>query len=151
MKNVVMATGLLILLLFSCEKEEENSGAYEDLVISTRYACGWCGGLDSLIITKNDLYYCYYNFCFDSVHRKNETTGADEWEDLVDAMDLNEFLKLNMDRCNICADGCDTWINIETDTVSHSIRFGYQDSAEIIKITPFIEKLDDIKVRLRNN
>jgi hypothetical protein len=56
-----------------------------------------------------------------------------------------------MNPCNECVDGCDQWITIRNGSYSHIIRFGYGDSAALISIYPFADKLDSIREVFRVN
>jgi hypothetical protein len=76
--------------------------------------------------------------------KKERPTSAAEWNTIIGSVNLNNFLNLNYNTCNICFDGCDEWISIKNDTISHQIRFGQGFKIDSIK------PLQDILSQLRS-
>jgi hypothetical protein len=152
MKNLLLTLIILSILICSCEKEKNiaNNGLYEGLVIKYGTTCGWCGGTDSLIISENITVYKYYSMCYDNEYQKSEITGKDDWNDLLVSFDLEDFLDININTCYYCADGCDDWIYIQNNTVSHQIRYGLRDSLKIQPISPFVDKLESLRLKFKN-
>jgi hypothetical protein len=68
-----------------------------------------------------------------------------EWDKLTGIIDFDEFNNIHLNTCNVCADGCDKWITIRNGSYSHTIRFGYQDSAAVQPIKPLVDKLDSLR------
>lgn len=131
-----------------------NSG----LIINVGTLCGWTYAWDSLQITDISTYYeslsPFENICY----KKDTSTDPGEWEQLVNLLDLEEFLKININDCAVCADGCDMWIQIDSNEISHKIRFdmyrfleddGYQESVELQNIKPFVQKLDSTRIQIK--
>jgi hypothetical protein len=140
----------ILLFLVSCEKEkiikEEDNN---ELIITMGTTCGWCAGGDSLFISENKIYYKYNSPCDDKDYWKDTLTNKNEWNNLIRHLDYNEFQKININTCYVCADGCDTWIYIKNGSAFHKIRFGYEDSIVIKNIKPFVDRLDSIRLRFR--
>lgn len=150
MKIFLMSLGFILLILFSsCRKEGEN----KKLEITIGTVCGWCVGEDSLVIDEDKIHYDYNGkYCSSSNEIKMDTlTDKKEWDDLVSILDLNKFQKIDVNSCDICFDGCDTWITVRQGPYYHHIRFGMGDSAAIRPIRPLINKLDSIRGRFRIN
>ncbi len=72
-----------------------------------------------------------------------------EWDKLTGMIDFDEFNNIHLNTCNVCVDGCDKWITLRNGSYSHTIRFGYQDSAAIQSIKPLVDKLDSIRKAFR--
>jgi hypothetical protein len=143
--------GLFFALFLSCQKEVkiiEETG--KGLEISIGTACGWCGGMDSLYITIDKTYYEYNNLCDDSDFNRDLLTDKNEWNQLITLLDMKEFQGIDINECNICLDGCDTWIFIKSNSESHKIRFGSYNIADIRSIRPFVVKLDSLRLKFRN-
>ena len=139
---------LCLVGVLSCEEDDDKP---VDIVIKTGQECGWCVGADSLIITKLNSTYAYYNPC-PGIEEKNlnANTDADEWNELLATLDWDEFNQVQVNTCALCADGCDTWISVEKDRKTHRIRFT-ENSTEIEPIRPFVEKLDSLIEEFRKN
>jgi hypothetical protein len=139
--------GFSILLISSCTKEKRTDGN-DDIAITMGTMCGWCAGDDSLLITKYKTHFRFINPCDSKGYIKDTLTDLKEWNTLIGKLDLDKFQKININTCNICVDGCDTWISINNNTISHTIRFGNIDSA-LVTIKPFVDKLDSIMLSFR--
>jgi hypothetical protein len=141
MKVFLLASMLFLLWAISCNKEKETSG----LTIVAGTVCGWCGGMDSLILNENRLNYRYMNPC--DHHAYSRVSGMDktEWDELTGMIDLDEFKHIHLNSCNVCVDGCDQWITVRNGSYSHTIRFGYGDSAAVQPIYLLVEKLDSLR------
>jgi hypothetical protein len=145
MRRIKLTIVISIVLMLSCEKGKDNN----DLMISMGTVCGWCGGSDSLIITEDKSSYEYNNLCDNNDFSRNTLTGKCEWNELIELLDMDKFQNININTCYVCIDGCDTWISLKDGSVSHKIRFGFEDSAAIMDIRPFIDKLDSIRIEFR--
>lgn len=150
MKSILFSTGILVILLLSCQKDNNVINRNDRYIIVMGSVCGWCAGEDSIIIAKDSIHYKYASPCDAGVFRKDTLTDINDWNSLIAQLDMNEFQKINLNTCNFCVDGCDEWISIKNDSVFHKIRFGYQDSTAIQKIKPFVDKLNALKARFKN-
>ncbi len=150
MKGIHILIISILLLLSSCETGNVQPGACEKLVISSGTACGWCAGGDSLLVTKEVTRYGYYSPCDDNDFSLDSVTSPDEWDKLTGLLDMEEFSLIDINTCNVCADGCDTWITVVKGEYSHTVRYGYDDSLTIENIRPFADMLDSIRSSLRN-
>ena len=63
---------------------------------------------------------------------------------------FNELKKLELNSCNLCADGCDDWIYFDNGTDSHYIRFGSNDP-KLQPIKEFVDQLNTIKTQYRDH
>lgn len=131
--------------LISCEKEDDKC----NLSITSGTACGWCAGTDSVIITAKKTIYEYNSPCDNRDLSIIRTTNSRVWNRLMKTMDRNRFNSIELNSCDVCADGCDTWIMVKEGNESHRIRYGYSDAAEIENIRPFTELLDSIRNSFR--
>lgn len=139
-----------VILLGACEKEASSERCYidpakYDLVIKTGTMCGWCGGQDSMIITYERTNYGWDDPCGDKDIFKSEKTDSTAFLHLLQLLDFETFKSIEVNSCNVCADGCDDWIQIKLNGQSHYIRYGYADTAIVDPIKPFIQKLEEIK------
>lgn len=141
MKTLKTIIVLLTIILVSCESEAENP----EMVITIGTTCGWCAGTDSLVITKNNMTYTLAAICNRSEKIINKSTPDSIWQKLNGLYDQSKFRKININTCNVCADGCDTWIRVQNGDFNHEIRFGsYQDTV-LFPIIEFVESLNDLK------
>jgi hypothetical protein len=148
MKISIYLTILLSVCLISCHKPDNISLNKENssMVIKAGFSCGWGSGEDSLIISSKTIKYVYSVPAKSHDPEINQTrfTTTTDWQNITNAININNFLKLNYNTCNICVDGCDEWIYIKNDSVSHQIRFGLGLKIESIK------PLQDILSQLRS-
>jgi hypothetical protein len=129
----------------SCEDDKNDS---RNLIIFTGKECGWCGGADSLAITSLKSVY-EFSSCDKAKDKEiTEITRREEWKDLLSSLNWNDFKKVNVNTCALCADGCDTWIVVKNGSDSHRIKFT-PSSHEIEPIIIFVEKLRAIHERYR--
>jgi len=136
----------LILILFgfflSCKKSDVSS----NLNIHAGFECGWGSGTDTLDISKSSIRYVYYVPAKSPLPQINKTRSVpdSEWLEILNAVNIDEFVKLDYNSCNICVDGCDEWISVQNDQISHKIRF-----AKGLKIDA-IDKLQNKLTQLRS-
>lgn len=127
MKNLLPIIFLLFTGLVGCKKSENDFSSKDNssLKIIAGFMCGWGTGEDSLYISKTSIKYVYYIPATSMLPQINKTRSVQdtEWVNIVNSIDLNEFVKLNYNSCNICVDGCDEWISIQNNQGSHQIRF----------------------------
>ena len=149
MRNYLLTIGLLLFLFTSCnENRNELDLKTGKVEISMCSICGWCAGGDSLLITQERTYYELNKQCGEITKNREIATTKKDWDELIDLLDKDEFQKININTCNVCVDGCDTWITLNDGGNSHTIRFGYNDSLVIAEIQPFVNKLKEIKAKI---
>jgi hypothetical protein len=141
MKIFILPSMLLLLWAISCNKDRETSG----LTIIGGSVCGWCAGSDSVIISEFSLNYRNMSSCDHHASSKVSHLDKSEWDQLTGLIDLDEFKHIRLNTCNVCVDGCDKWITIRNGSYSHTIRFGFQDSAALQPIRPLADKLDSLR------
>jgi hypothetical protein len=118
------------VLLFSCIKTDINLGSRKEsgtgLIIKAGYICGWGSGTDSLEISQKGIKYVYYIPARSSepIVRKSRTVTNEEWAEILNDVNSDQFAALNYQTCNVCFDGCDEWILIQNDAFTHKITFG---------------------------
>jgi hypothetical protein len=128
MKKLLIVIFLMLAYLAGCEKQKESSINKKEssLKIRAGFMCGWGTGEDSLYISNTIIKYVYSIPGQSNIPKINKTraTTDTEWVNILNSLDLDNFLKLNYNSCGICVDGCDEWIKIQDDQISHQIRFG---------------------------
>ena len=102
-----------------------------------------------MVITDDLTIYTSISPCDDKGYSRTEYTDKIEWFELNRQLNLIEFAKIDLNSCNVCVDGCDSWVSIRNGSFYHKIRFGYQDSIAIQKIRPFIDLVDSIRCDFR--
>jgi len=145
MKVILLASFLFLLWAISCNKEKDTTG----MTVIGGAVCGWCGGLDSVIISEDRINYRWMNSCEHHAYSKIVHFQKSDWDDLTALIDMDSFSSIHLKTCNVCVDGCDKWITIKNGSLSHTIRFGDQDSASICPVKPLARKLDSIREALR--
>jgi hypothetical protein len=123
----------------------------EGLVIKTGESCGWCAGSDSLTLTEATTYYEYHPACGGKAKYKRTNTDTQRWNELLATLDVEKFLAIDVNTCNVCADGCDVTIYLRKDNITHQIRFGLGQSPETVPIKPFVDKLNAWREEFKNN
>ena len=116
------------------------------MIIKAGFMCGWGSGEDSLIISNTTIKYVYFvpaKSQIPEINKSRQTTTT-EWNNILNSINFSNFLNLNYNSCNICVDGCDEWIFIKNNSISHQIRFGLGYKIDSIK------PLQDILAQLRS-
>lgn len=134
MKAYLLVITAIILMVLGCKTIQTDKPEHANLVIKAGYICGWGSGRDSIEISQNAIKYIYY------VPRKSEqaqitktrATTPSEWSEISGSVNTNSFVKLNYNTCNVCADGCDEWISIKDDNLSHKITFNKGEKIDSI-------------------
>jgi hypothetical protein len=135
---------LTVLLIFQgCIKYQTVSNS--DLSISAGFVCGWGSGMDSISITRNLITYRYWIPATSPapVIDKARPVTESEWKEILSYVNFSEFLNLDYQSCNVCVDGCDEWILIQNDNISHKIT--YDKGLEIKAISSLQAKLASIR------
>lgn len=140
-----------MILFTACHKDDDAFDfSKKELEITSGYVCGWCAGADSIVMV-NDVYkYNAFNPCAGEAINNQEKTGtvqAEQWNELVQLLDFDDFLAIDINTCHVCADGCDYWVRIRQGNETHEIRYGslQDDSLTLAPVWPFLEKLDSLK------
>ena len=143
---------LLFISLFTmaCQDHQDENIVLKGLIIKTGQTCGWCAGSDSLTLTETKEYYEFIAACGGQNKSLQENTDLEKWNDLLQDFDLETFTNVNVNTCNICVDGCDTWISVQKDDMIHEIRFG-DNSPEIEPIRAFVDKLRTLREAFKTN
>ena len=136
-----------IALVFSCTYDSlDDRNNNSDVTIKTGTVCGWCTLNDTLTITRNSVRYVNYANCSTnkpSIEKRGQITKI-ELDALLAKLDFTELKKLDLNTCNVCADGCDDWISFKKGTETHYIRFTRNDP-KLQPIQAFIEQLFILK------
>lgn len=144
----IIAVSILVSA-FACSDENsltQQGLASSQLKIKTGTICGWCSMNDTLAISGNTIRYVNYTNCDNSkpaVENKGELSNK-ELETLLSKLDLKELTRLDMNTCNVCADGCDDWISFDNGEITHYIRFSRADP-KLNKIQAFIDELNALR------
>ena len=139
----------VILIVNSCQSDQlTEKNLHPNLIIKTGTVCGWCTVNDTLTIHGNAVRYVNYTKCDNSkpVVEKTGQLPASELEVLINKLDIGELKKIELNSCNVCADGCDDWIFFDNGSQSHYIRFGKGDP-KLQSIQLFIDQLNAIKIQ----
>lgn len=133
---------LFLSVVFSCNEAIEDNGFDGSVVIRTGTICGWCTVNDTLEIRGTEVRYVNYAHCSntDPSFEKKGSLLIPEYENLLKKLNVEELLKLELNSCNVCADGCDNWIYFENDKGSHYIRFGNSEK-KLEPIQSFVDQL----------
>jgi hypothetical protein len=145
-RNSKSASLVILALLFvfpGCEKTEINNNP--ELIINAGFVCGWGSGLDSINISRTAIKYRYWIPATTNapVINKTRSVSESEWKEILAGVDMAEFVKLNYQSCNVCADGCDEWISIRDGKGSNKITFG--KGIEIGAISSLQSKLAELR------
>jgi hypothetical protein len=150
MKTKNLLTIGIVAFFISCNSNDDVKPIEKDynLVISTGTQCGWCTGTDSINVDCDAMHYETNNPCNNPSVKIDMSTSASDWNELESTFDWNEFNSINLNTCNYCADGCDTWISITCNNEFHRIQYGYEDSLVVKNIKPLIDKLAELKISI---
>ena len=141
-KQLIVVISALFILL-SCAKNDSNQTS--NLVIKAGFICGWGSGEDSIEITQTSIKYVYYipGKSLQPQIRKARAVSSSEWTEIVNDINMDNFVRLNYQSCNVCVDGCDEWIFIQKGDLSYEIRFG--KGAKIDTISELQIKLEQLR------
>ncbi len=146
-KSIIIAVGIIIGLC-ACSKDVKtailNDEGLQSFEIHFGSFGGLCGYSDSLsVFSTLDLYYEQKSICTDQDLEKTDTASRDQMNAIISAVDLDQFATLNLNSCDRCVDGLDTYINIETDDYQHRIQYGAGD--DISSISDLVTQLNDLR------
>jgi len=145
----IVFTASVIVIAFSCRNNPlAENDLNSKLIIKTGTVCGWCTVNDTLTIHGNAVIYVNYTKCDNSkpVAEKTGQLPTSELEALINKLDINELKKIDLNSCNVCADGCDDWIFFDNGLQSHYIRFGKGDP-KLQSVQLFVDQLNAIKLQ----
>lgn len=150
MKRTLIAATIIVLAL-ACQDEQliaEKSSS--DLIIKTGTICGWCSMNDTLSINGNVVRYVNYTQCDNSkpTVEKIEEISSAKVDSLLSLLNFDEFKKIDLNTCNVCFDGCDTWIIIKKGTEVHQIRFTGNET-QLQPIRTFVDRLNAMKTNYK--
>lgn len=139
-----------LLILLNCKKTDSDQTVNSNLVIKAGYICGWGSGEDSIEISKTLIKYVYYvpSKSQQPQIRKTRTVSSTEWTEISNDVNMDNFIKLNYQTCNVCIDGCDEWIFIQKNNLSHGIRFS--KGATIDTISKLQIKLSQLRTEFNS-
>jgi hypothetical protein len=132
---ILMLMPISWIFLNSSTGIKTNQFEESDLTIKAGYICGWGSGQDTLTITKKKVSYVFYvpRKSNKPEIKKSRTLTEKEWEEILSSFDMNDFLKLNYNTCNVCIDGCDSWISVHSKKTNHRLSFNYGMQIDTIK------------------
>ncbi|MGE9313533.1 hypothetical protein ACLOAU_17920 [Niabella sp. CJ426] len=134
----------LILTVTGCQ-QKSTALSNGDLAISISTVCGWCTGGDSLVINAGKSVYRYSPSCDPAQGTETSiSTDKKQWNELVSLLNQQEFKKININLCNVCADGCDVRVTVKDKNDIHSISYGSSSNEAVATVRPFLEKLEAI-------
>jgi hypothetical protein len=139
---------VLILFCFSCTDKTSEDDSSSDIIIKTGTVCGWCTLNDTLTISGKNLRYVNYTNCSTtkaSVEKSGKLSNSD-FDALLKLLDFEELKKLELNSCNVCADGCDEWLFYKNGLQTHYLRFGTNDP-KLQSIRAFLDRLNAIKTQ----
>jgi hypothetical protein len=117
---------VIVLLIFvSCNDPNSSPSNNSDLIIKAGFICGWGSGTDTIVISKSMISYVYYIPKKSNIPQiiKTRDFSDSEWNDILNCINYDKFTKLKYNECNYCFDGCDDWILIENNQLSHKITY----------------------------
>jgi hypothetical protein len=129
MKVFLFLIGLISLV--SCKKSDDRN----DLIIQSGFVCGWGSGEDSINISETSVNYVFY-IPSKSLLPQTDTSrnmAGSEWPEVLNSFNIEDFMKLEYNTCNVCVDGCDEWISIQNDRLYHKITFTKGEQIEAIQ------------------
>jgi hypothetical protein len=142
---------LIALFLFfaACKKPivltESDKTTDSGLLIKAGFVCGWGSGTDSLEISRTIIRYDYYvpSRSDRPIIHKSRSVSDNEWKQIVNDINIDDFFQLNYQSCNVCFDGCDEWIFMQNGKLSHIITFA--KGLEIDTISKLQNKLAELR------
>jgi hypothetical protein len=138
------------ILLICCKKTDSNPIDNTELIIKAGYVCGWGTGTDSIEISESGIKYVYYIPSISQQPKISKTRPISdvEWSEILGEVNMDDFVKLKYQTCNVCVDGCDEWIYIQKDKITHKITFG--QGLKIDTISKLQDKLSQLKKEFNN-
>ena len=139
----------------SCGSEDEFSNAptFFGPHIRTGVTCGLCAGIcrDTLIITPELLFYKGTAYTSDGENTiiRNAAFSQTQWDNLIATIDVDAYNALAPEAsCERCADGCDRFYDIKTETAFNAITIGWNDT--VPSLGHFQAKVEELRLSFRN-
>jgi hypothetical protein len=113
---------VVLLVVASCEESSDWASSPQ---IEYETACGWCAGSWRIIIEGNEVSYKRIIPCGENkgTIEKSRHLNADQLVILENSFDFDKFLKLDINECGVCFDGCDERLKISKEGKTHEIRY----------------------------
>lgn len=74
--------------------------------------------------------------------KDSRAISEEEWQNLKNSIDYDQFLALDYNECNLCADGCDEIIRITKPGETHTIRYDpEQNIGEVLQLQTYLREL----------
>ncbi|HKJ78903.1 MAG TPA: hypothetical protein VKA10_05185 [Prolixibacteraceae bacterium] len=150
MKTLILAVfaATLLFVPFSCA--EENPEISETYFIEFGSECGWCAGMEYIKITEQKIVYTRTIPCGEEkgTQTESEIISEADWQELQNSFDYDQFLTLDYDECNVCADGCDEILRITRAGETHQLR--YDPGQEITDVASLQTKLREIMLKFQD-
>ena len=146
---------LMFTTLEVIESKATDSIMYsEELIIKAGTICGWTLANDSLSLNAMETYYTFHDPSTNEQSQYSNSTITEQWNAILQVLDLDAFFKSTLNDCAICVDGCDMWIQIEVAKKGHRIRFDHYRALEsnnyggvnFQKLKPFVQMLDSLRL-----
>lgn len=124
MKNLALLFCVCLGML-SCKNSIPNPVEESNFKIKAGFICGWGAGIDTLEIANQTVRYVYYvpRNSLKAQISKTRKLSDQEWADIKSTVNWSQFNLLKYKTCNVCFDGCDEWIAIQSSNLSHQITF----------------------------
>lgn len=142
----VLIVYCVAVINIGCEPEvefsnKENEANEDSILITSTKVCGWVPNYDSIAIDNKGVRY--YNLCMANKPVMEYPIPAEQWSTLKSTLNLDAFKKIDLNMCNICADGCDMSISVKTNSFYHYIKFNPYQVPDTIK--DFVENLQRLR------
>ena len=126
---------LISILFVYCSDSDDEFGEHGPIVIEYGTFCGWCAGEEKITVSSVKTDYFRNIPCGENEETTNKTKkmSLEKWNEIILSFDYNQFLTLDYNECNVCADGCDEFIIITKRGESHEIRYSPSEEIEGIK------------------
>lgn len=127
MKTNFVTFLILIITFLGCKKSDNINNSNSNFVIYSGVICQPFSGLtvDTLQISQNGVRYVSYFQGSTWVLNKTKilSISSNEWTNIANSINIKGFEKLQYNACGRCSDGCDNWLKIKNDTMSHQIYY----------------------------
>ncbi|WP_346238556.1 hypothetical protein ABDK00_008090 [Niabella insulamsoli] len=150
MKNLLVPVLLFFGMLCGWNCQQRAASFSEDeLKISVSTICGWCAGGDSLLITASSTVYRHTFGCNEKTETIRAKTEKADWDALIASLDRDAFEKIDLNICNVCADGCDIRATVREKKFAHTISYGNIDNEAVAEVRPFLKVLESMLGQFR--
>ena len=142
MKQFLKTAGIIVFALFLSSCAEEQPEIDKSFYIEFVTECGWCAGQEYIKVTEQKVLYTLAIPCGENEGTTTDSRNltAEEWQEIIDSFDYDQFLTLNYNECNVCVDGCDEIIRINEEDEIHELRYSPGEE---------IQGMENLKTRLK--